>query len=235
VRVVGVDGIPSGWVAVALEDGRFLDMRAFKSFPELVEASGEAVAIGVDIPIGLPGDVPGDDGIRRAADEEARRMLGRGASTVFSTPSRGHLTAVRGLSYKAAQVKWKESGRSSPSAQSYALATKIMEVDDFLASDERGSRVHEVHPELSFLAMNRGRHLRPAKRSWAGFVQRYRLLRNAGIEVPLVVSDVADAHPDDVLDAAASAWSAQRIAQGVADSVPKSGPRTRGRMIAIRV
>ena len=72
MRVVGVDGIPAGWVAVALEEGRFLDMRAFRRFADVIEASPQAAAIGVDIPIGLPGDIPGDGGMRRAADEQAR-------------------------------------------------------------------------------------------------------------------------------------------------------------------
>ena len=227
MRVVGVDGIPSGWIAVALEDGRYLDMRAFKTFAALVDASPQAVAIGVDIPIGLPGDVSGDDGIRRAADEAARKVLGRGASTIFSTPPRAVLQEVRGLSYRAAQARWKLGGHSAPSAQSYALAAKILEVDDFVSNDDRGRLVKEVHPELSFLTMNRGRALRPAKRSWAGFVQRFRLLRSAGIDVPFVVTDVMDAHPDDVLDAAAAAWTALRIAVGEAESVPPEPPTDR--------
>lgn len=229
MRVVGVDGIPSGWIAVAVEEGRYLDMRAFRTFRDLVAASPEAVAIAVDVPIGLPGDVSGDDGIRRAADEAARKQLGRGASTIFSTPPRAVLRDVRGLSYRAAQEKWKVAGVSAPSAQSYALAAKILEVDEFVSGDERGSIVHEIHPELSFLAMNRGRPLRPAKKSWAGFVQRFRLLRNAGIEIPFVVTDVMDAHPDDVLDAAAAAWTAQRIARGEAGTVPEDPPRDRRR------
>ena len=229
MRVLGVDGISSGWVAVVLEDGRFLDMTAFRHFKDLVDASPQTVAIGVDIPIGLPGYVAGDDGISRAADKEARRRLGKGASTIFSTPSRAHLRDVRGMSYRAAQAKWKEAGRSFPSAQSYALAAKILEIDDFVSTDERGARVHEIHPELSFLAMNRGRALRPAKKSWGGFVQRLRLLRNAGIEVPFLVTDVLDAHPDDVLDAAAAAWSAHRIATGEATTVPENPPMGRQR------
>jgi predicted RNase H-like nuclease len=229
MRVVGVDGIPSGWVAVAIEDGHYLDMRAFKTFSALVDASPQAVAIGVDIPIGLPGDASGDDGIRRAADEAARKMLGRGASTIFSTPSRAALRDVRGMTYRAAQARWKTTGHAAPSAQSYALASKILEVDEFVTIDERGHLIHEVHPELSFLAMNRGRALRPAKKSWAGFVQRLRLLRNNGIEVPFVVTDVMDAHPDDVLDAAAAAWTAQRIAKGEAQMVPERPPKDRRR------
>jgi predicted RNase H-like nuclease len=236
MRVVGVDGIPWGWVAVALEDGRFADMAAFRTFAEVIDASPDAAAIGVDIPIGLPGDVPGDDGIRRAADEVARKRLGRGASTVFSTPSRAHLKDVRGLRYRDAQAIWKQAGRSFPSAQSYALAAKILELDDFVSHDPRAAIVHEIHPELSFLTMNRGRALRPAKKSWGGFVQRLRLLRNAGIELPLIPADVRDAHPDDVLDAAAAAWTAQRVVQGVAESVPAQPPRDRrGREVAIRV
>jgi predicted RNase H-like nuclease len=229
MRVVGVDGIPAGWVAVALEEGRFLDMRAFRRFAEVIEASPQAAAIAVDIPIGLPGDIPGDGGMRRAADEQARKLLGKGASTVFSTPSRAHLEAVRGLGYRDAQAVWKQAGRSAPSAQSYALAAKIMEVDDFVASDERGQRVHEIHPELSFLAMNEGRPLRPAKRSWGGFTQRLRLLHRAGIDLPMVVTDLLDAQPDDVLDAAAAAWTALRIAKGIAEAIPENAPKGRHR------
>jgi len=79
--------------------------------------------------------------------------------------------------------------------------------------------VWEVHPEVSFRAIA-GHHLAWPKTSWNGFHERVELLQQAGIEIPPSISDLGNAGSDDVLDAAAAAWSAGRIAEGTATSLP---------------
>ena len=76
-KVVGIDGCPGGWVAVLLEEGRFADAWFAARFELAVEAAGDAAVIAVDMPIGLP-----EEG-GRAADLEARRLLGRQRASVF--------------------------------------------------------------------------------------------------------------------------------------------------------
>ena len=73
-----------------------------------------------------------------------------------------------------------------------------------------------MHPELSFAAMA-GAPLGASKHTGPGRDERRRLLARAGIEIP---AGTLAALIGDVLDAAAVAWSAGRIAAGQAVTVP---------------
>ena len=81
MRVVGVDGCRGGWVAVAydVETGT-LTPHFHTPFQEVLDAYPDAVAIGVDIPIGLSEREP------RACDLEARKVLRWERSAVFPAP-----------------------------------------------------------------------------------------------------------------------------------------------------
>ena len=210
--VAGVDACRGGWVSVVAEGGRFVDSLLTSTFAELLERLGEATALGVDIPIGLPSDRP------RAADLEARVFVGPRRSSVFPTPPRIALAAA---TYAEARLLV-----PSLSAQSFALGKKILEVESHLEE-----RVFEVHPEVSFAALAE-RHVRCAKWSWNGQLERRRLLAEAGLELPdHLVAGQAPA--DDVLDAAAAAWSATRKARGEARTLPADPPTQDGRLVAI--
>jgi predicted RNase H-like nuclease len=81
-------------------------------------------------------------------------------------------------------------------------------------------RVVEVHPEASF-AQLAGAALRSRKSSWAGTVLRRRLLAAAGIGLPDDLGPAGEkAGVDDVLDAAAAAWTALRVLRGQARPCP---------------
>jgi predicted RNase H-like nuclease len=209
--VAGVDACRGGWVAVLVEDGRFAGSLLESRFDALLDPLASVAAIGVDVPIGLPAYGP------RAADLEARRFLGPRRSSVFPTPPREALAAA---TYAEARVvaPWL-------SAQSFAIGSKILEVDACL-----DDRVFEVHPEVSFVALA-GRHLSP-KRSWNGQMDRRRLLAGAGLKLPAHLA-AGDAAVDDVLDAAAAAWSATRKARGEAKTLPEDPPIQDGRPVAI--
>ncbi len=87
-------------------------------------------------------------------------------------------------------------------------------------------RLREVHPEVSFAAMA-GRPLAHPKWTWGGMLLRMALLEQAGIVIPADIADAGSAGIDDVLDAAAAAWSATRLARGGAGSLPadsRQGP-----------
>ena len=86
----------------------------------------------------------------------------------------------------------------------------VLEVDACAATDDR---IYEVHPEVSFTQMN-GAPLAYTKKSWHGQADRLRLLAVAGITIPDDLGPVGSIPPDDIIDAAAAAWSAMRIANG---------------------
>jgi predicted RNase H-like nuclease len=191
---LGVDAARGGWIAVALEDGRFAEAALERRFPALLERFPEAAVIGVDVPIGLPAP-----DARRRADLEARRVVGPRRASVFFTPSR-----------EALEVRTYGEARAvapSTSAQGWALRTAILDVAR--VDDER---VREVHPEVSFVVLA-GESLVFGKKTWNGQRERLRLLAGAGIELPDRL-DAGLVAADDVLDAAVAAWTATRIARG---------------------
>ena len=190
----GVDAARGGWIAVALDDGRFVDALLERRFPALLERLEEAIIVAVDVPIGLPATAQ-----RRRADLEARKVVGARRSSVFFTPSRAALEA---LTYSEARAI-----APSTSAQGWALRTAILDV-----ARVREPRVREVHPEVSF-AVLKGTPLAFGKRTWNGHRERLRLLRRAGITIPEHL-DAGIVPGDDVLDAAVAAWTATRIGRG---------------------
>lgn len=202
MRVLGVDGYARGWVAVALEDGRFAGVELSRRFDELAAAG--AAAIGVDIPIGLPELPP------RPADVAARSFVAPLGSTVFPAPPRAVAEAP---DYAAANALMRELTGGGISRQAFALSARILEV---AAVAERDERVVEVHPEASFRELA-GEPVRASKHSWSGFQLRRRLLAAAGIEIP---DDLPHAPLADTLDAAAAAWSADRYARDAAVPLP---------------
>jgi predicted RNase H-like nuclease len=60
----------------------------------------------------------------------------------------------------------------------------------------------------------------PSKKSWSGMAIRRLVLADSGVVVPDDLGDAGRVPVDDVLDAAAAAWSAQRFAAADAISLP---------------
>jgi len=204
-QVAGIDGCPKGWIAIVLEEGRFARAEFASTFAELLSHLAGTQVIAVDIPIGLP-----DGSERRAADVEARKRLGKLGPAVFATPPRIVLEVP---SYSEANALSKELFGRGISAQSYALRKKILEVDECATTDDR---IYEVHPEVCFTAM-KSEPLAYPKKSWHGQQARLRLLAQYDINIPDDLGPVGLIPPDDIIDAAAAAWSAERIANGKAD------------------
>lgn len=207
MRVAGVDGTKAGWVAIILEDGGFSSDRLIPQIASDFSELGDVTVIGIDVPVGFG---------PREADRAARRFLSGAASTVFSTPSRELLERPFGPGLGI-------------SAQAHALGPRILHVTECAASDPR---IHEVHPEVSFRAMNGGRPLRDRKKSAGGALERIELLRRQGIELARL-GEASAAPLDDVLDAAAAAWTAWRIATGAASCLPDPPEWSGERSLAI--
>jgi predicted RNase H-like nuclease len=205
-RAAGVDGCRTGWVVV--HDGRAW---VAPDFAAVLRSVPDDVPIGVDIPIGLWDDhVPGG----RDADRAARRILGQaGRSSVFSAP-------VRRAFGSATLVVAQERG-CRMTLQSFNIMGKVAEVDRVMTPALQ-RRVFEVFPEMAFRALNRDAPLGAGKRDASGRRRRVALLERAGIPVP--ARPRAGEAEDDVLDACAAAWSADRVSRGVAVRVPEPPP-----------
>jgi len=202
IRVAGADIAGGGWAVVVLEGDRVADAFRCESFADALLVDAEVV--GVDIPIGIP------VGGTRPADVAARRFVGPRASSVFTTATRPVLEAP---TYAEARRLATELTGKSISAQAYALARRILEVDEDAHRDER---VIEVHPEASFRELAK----RPleSKHRAQGLAERRDLLEGAGIELPRSVPRVAE---PDLLDATIVAWTARRYARGEAVPLPE--------------
>jgi predicted RNase H-like nuclease len=223
VVVAGVDACREGWVAVLLAGRRRPGVTVAADFATLLERIGPLEVIGVDIPIGLP-----KRGFRQL-DLEARRLAGPRRHSVFVTAPRAALEA--GTHADAVAVSRGLTGQGL-SRQSYGLRTKIFEVEACLQG--AGASIREVHPELSFAAM-KGHPADWPKRSYNGMMERRALLEAEGIRLPGELPGAGSTAVDDVLDAAAAAWTARRIAAGRHRTVPEQ-PETDGRRpIAIHI
>lgn len=225
--LAGLDGCRGGWLAVLEEvESGLRTVQVLPDFASLLCALPEPAVIAIDIPIGLP-----DTG-RRSCEREARRLLGRGASSrVFPVPTRPLLAPQ---TYpEANRLSRRLEGRGM-TRQTFGILPRIRELDRAL-TPALEPRVHEVHPELSFAWMSGGGAL-PSKRSERGRRLRTALLRREfdafDREVPSFPRALAA--PDDVLDAFAVLWTARRIARGRARALPDPPPRdARGWRMAI--
>lgn len=211
-HVLGLDACRAGWVGVLLPASApdaEAGIRVGTTVADLLAwASGKAPLglVAVDIPIGLP------DRARRQADVLARAELGPRRSSVFMTPTRAALDEG---THAAASAVNRERAGEGISTQAFNLRTKLQEVE---AIAHGGAyRFVEVHPELSFTRMA-GHPLPSSKKTADGQRLRRNLLEQAGIRVDHPVR--VGAGVDDVLDAAAAAWSGRRVLTGVGRPLP---------------
>ena len=208
--VAGSDVSKGKWVIIVLEDGRFSHALIKKTLPEVLDAVADVTVLAVDIPIGMP-----EGKEHRACDIAARKFVGPRSSSVFNTPPRSVLEAP---DYQEGnQLSWRIFERGV-SAQAYALGTKILEVDSAISGDDR---IVEVHPEVCFCAI-KGEPLDYSKHSWNGQAERRQLIAGVDIDLPYAIPDAGKVPPDDILDAAAAAWTAWRISQRKAKVLPES-------------
>lgn len=225
--VLGLDGCPTGWVAVTLRDGRVDDVRVVATIDDAL-ALRSFGAIGIDMPVGLV-DGP------RETDAAARALLPGRASSVFSTAPRGVVAGfVAGelTTHAEATARCVELIGSGLSQQAWRIVPKMAEVERVSAG---GTELTEVHPELAFATVL-GAPL-PRKRSWPGLMLRRELLEQLGVDLPTRFLGDAAAAPDDVVDAAICAW----VADGLAADAPmlrvpeRTAQRAHGRPIVITV
>lgn len=220
-RVAGVDGCKSRWLCIArdLHTGG-IEARLFESAAHLADQDPLPDVIGWDIPIGLA-----EDGDGRGCDRAARSVLRvPRASSVFTAPIRAAL-AARSREEASSITAQRCAGRRV-AAQAFGIYAKVREVDELLAARPslRG-RIREVHPEVCFWAWNGSVAIRASKKSEAGQRERLALVEahfGAG-SLARVRTQLARRRvpADDILDAFAALWTAERIALGVARTLPE--------------
>jgi predicted RNase H-like nuclease len=233
MTIAGVDGCARGWVAVTLdpEVGPESSPRPSAAGPAVrVTVAGTLDELplggvtGIDMPLGLLANG------WRDVEQLARRALGRRWMTVFAIPPRPVWECA---THAEANRLCKELTGKGLTIQTWGLRRKIAEADEFRRAAAAADRVrlYEVHPELSFAAMAGG-PLADSKHTKVGLTVRRALLAREGIALPPRAAGAAE---DDLLDAAAAAWSARRIAAGTATVLTSPGQRADdGTEIAIR-
>jgi predicted RNase H-like nuclease len=222
--VAGVDGCRAGWLVVLATlpeapGALLLDMRLCPTFEALLTLQPLPTVIAVDMPIGL---LTVSQAGGRTCDRQARQLLGRRASSVFSPPCRAILGAAQ-----YAQVRGHGMSR-----QAFGILPKVRAVDQMITPGLQ-RLVYEAHPELAFMRLA-GRPMQYNKKTAAGRQERLQALARAsdvpGQEAERVLSQALQAFPrtqvaaDDVLDAYVLTRTAYRIATGQACCLPPQPP-----------
>ena len=167
---IGIDGCRAGWFFVREQQGS-LDFGVAPTIDDLMRTVSIPATVFIDIPIGLHEH----NGEPRGCDTAARKLLGwRRSSSVFPAPIRDVLSAAN---YADANAMSKTLAGKGLSRQAFGLIPKIREVDDWLANRrDRRMTLREVHPELSFCALNGGVAMAHSKKTADGLVERMTLL-----------------------------------------------------------
>jgi predicted RNase H-like nuclease len=224
-RVAGVDGCKARWLCIGRDlRGGALEARVFDSAAAVAEQDPLPGVIGWDIPIGLA-----EGGAGRECDSKARSVLrAPRASSVFTAPVRSALAAASRA--EASEITARCCDGRRVAAQAFGIYAKVRAVDVLLESRPAlRERIREVHPEICFWAWNGGASMRHYKKTPAGERERRDLVAHyfGADALETVREQLAPrrAPVDDILDAFAALWTAERIARGVARTLPEDPPR----------
>ncbi|MCW1919248.1 DUF429 domain-containing protein [Rhodobacter sp. KR11] len=211
MQLAGIDGCKTGWVAVVGEVGkpasaRLIHVTDLPAFLGLVDFAL------IDMPVGFVAG-PKTRDVEPALRD---RLKGKGSS-VFPTPCRQALVAQTYA--EACAINVQVLGSALPK-QSYMIFPKMRELDAIVREIGQKS-LREGHPEASF-ALMAGAPVRSKKREAAGQADRVALLTAQGLPAKALLEAQIKGQmaPDDILDAAALWWSADRHARGKHETFP---------------
>ena len=167
--VIGIDGCRAGWITAKVGDKNSLIFHIVENLNDDYLKQSNLTHIGIDIPLQLSHTG------KRLAEIEARGLLKKRACTIFSPPT---LNALRAKNYiDACEVNFKECGKRI-SKQSWNLFPKIKEAHKFLENNLISKlEVFEIHPELSFMAMNDMNLIEASKKTDIGREIRIKLMQ----------------------------------------------------------
>jgi predicted RNase H-like nuclease len=124
---------------------------------------------------------------------------------MFAAPCRAALAAKNHADASARNLRVTGRGLSQ---QAFGIVPKIREVDDAITPECR-QWAYEVHPEVCFWAMAGGRPMTHRKKIAAGVNERLALLRTVFPDIDRhLLRRPSGVGKDDLLDAAAAAWTA---------------------------
>jgi predicted RNase H-like nuclease len=113
--------------------------------------------------------------------------------------------------------------------QAWGILPKIIEIAARLRQDSQlNKRLHEVHPEICFYFLAGQRVLQYNKKNPLGHAERYRLLEpffGQRLADALAERHMLGSARDDVLDAFAALWTAERIFLGMSQTIPSVPPK----------
>ena len=215
-QIIGIDGCKRGWFSVWQNPDDTIQSSIFSTLNHLKDFFNDEahLIIGIDMPVVLSDFIP------RKADQLARKLLSKKASSVFTAPTPEMLEQPN---YERASYVSKRLFGKSMSLQSWYLFPKIKDVQTII--HDAHINLYEIHPELSFRAMNHEEVILESKKSKEGFEIRNALLRRhfesfdfESIRNLYPRKDVMD---NDILDAMAVLWSTKRIQANEASFLPK--------------
>jgi len=215
-QIIGIDGCKRGWFSVWQNPDDTIQSSIFSTLNHLKDFFNDEahLIIGIDMPVILSDVIP------READQLPRKLLSKKASSVFTAPTPEMLEQPN---YERASYVSKRLFGKSMSLQSWYLFPKIKDVQTII--HDAHINLYEIHPELSFRAMNHEEVILESKKSKEGFEIRNALLRRhfesfdfESIRNLYPRKDVMD---NDILDAMAVLWSTKRIQANEASFLPK--------------
>ncbi len=214
--LAGIDGCPTGWAAVIAEAGnpasaQLLHVTDLSAFLDTV-----TFAV-IDMPIGFTSGPHGRD-----VEVAMRGFLKGKTSSVFPTPCRMALSEE--VYFDASFVNEQALGKRLPK-QTFMLFPKMREIDTVVQRVGQ-SRLREGHPEVSFAAMA-GAPVLSRKRRPDGQAEREQLLTAESIPATSLLAAMTRGRmaADDILDAAAMWWSADRFIDGRHITLPPTPSR----------
>jgi len=215
--IIGIDGCKSGWFSVWENQDKSIHSSVFSNLNELKNffKNESQLIVGIDMPVILSEVIP------RQADQLARKLLSKKASSVFTAPTPEMLDQPN---YEKASLVSKKLFGKSMSLQSWYLFPKIKDVQTMIHHEDM--QIYEIHPELSFRAMNNEQVILESKKSHEGFAIRNSLLtmhfKNFIFEEIRRQYARKDVMDNDILDALAVLWSAKRIQSNQASFLPQA-------------
>lgn len=195
-----MDGCKGGWFLVAWDGAATPDFALLPAIRDLSPRLPAVEQVLIDIPIGLRSSGPDE----RSCDRLARKRLGRRGASVFPAPAR---TVLACTDHAGANALSRATTGRGLSCQSWNIVPKIAEVDGFLQGEPQANKVHEMHPELCFWALNGGSPMQHNKKTEAGHAERLALLARHCAYAAQLRDAALQAYPrrllarDDILDA----------------------------------
>ena len=219
MQFIGVDSCKKGWFVVALNVSLNWEVGVFEDFSKVVAKYSSFDNLLIDIPIGLP--TMGS----RLCDAEARKILGRRGTSVFTVPCR---KAVYSAGYEeACNVNLEINGKKL-SKQTWNIIPKIKQLEKFLVSNTYYlNKIRESHPEICFWALAGKRPMQNSKKTDYGITERLDIMKKIFPKAEILFNHSkykfkrSEVSKDDIVDAMALCLSASKPYRS--DTFPAAG------------